>query len=150
MQIGIISDAHDNWPTLDRVCAYMVDEGVQTLIHCGDVCAPLTLGHLLDQYDGEVHLVLGNVDGDPLLMATRFTDRKTLHHYGAERAELTLRLRGAVWRFSTTPSWPVGWPLRVPAMLSFTATGLQPDLLSPNNIVRGVVKDLREQVRYFL
>ena len=90
MQIGIISDTHDNWPTLDRVCAYMVDEGIQTLIHCGDVCAPLTLGHLLDQYDGEVHLVLGNVDGDPFLMATRFTDRKNLHHYGAERAELTL------------------------------------------------------------
>ena len=90
MQIGIISDTHDNWPALDKVCAHFGDESVNILIHCGDVCAPLTLGHLLDQYDGEIHLVLGNVDGDPFLMATRFADRKNLHQYGAERAEIEL------------------------------------------------------------
>ncbi len=90
MHIGIISDTHDNWPILDRVCAYLGDQGIQTLIHCGDVCAPLTLGHLLDQYGGEVHLVLGNVDGDPFLMSTRFADRKNLHQHGAERAEIAL------------------------------------------------------------
>ena len=90
MQIGIISDTHDNWPVLDRVCVYLTDQNIETLIHCGDVCAPLTLGHLLDQYSGQVNLVLGNVDGDPFLMATRFGDRPNLQHYGAERAELTL------------------------------------------------------------
>ena len=90
MQIGIISDTHDNWPTLDRVCRFMADRGIGTLIHCGDVCAPLTLGHLLDQYEGEVHLAFGNVDGDPFLMAARFGDRPNLHLHGAERAELEL------------------------------------------------------------
>ena len=90
MQIGIISDTHDNWPTLDRVCRFMDDRGIGTLIHCGDVCAPLTLGHLLDQYEGQVHLAFGNVDGDPFLMAARFGDRPNLHLHGAERAELEL------------------------------------------------------------
>ena len=89
MQIGIISDTHDNWPTLDRVCAYLTDNQISTLIHCGDMCAPLTLGHLLQGYGGEVHTVLGNVDGDPFLMATRF-GRDNLHQHGAERAELEL------------------------------------------------------------
>jgi putative phosphoesterase len=89
MLIGIISDTHDNWPTLDRVCAYLADEGIETLIHCGDMCAPLTLGHLLDRFGGEIHTVLGNVDGDPFLMATRFA-RDNLHQHGAERAELEL------------------------------------------------------------
>jgi putative phosphoesterase len=89
MQIGIISDTHDNWPTLDRVCAYLTDNQISTLIHCGDMCAPLTLGRLLQGYGGEVHTVLGNVDGDPFLMATRF-GRDNLHQHGAERAELEL------------------------------------------------------------
>ena len=90
MQIAIISDTHDNWPTLDQVCAFLGDRGIGTLVHCGDVCAPLTLGHLLDSFTGEVHLVLGNVDGDPFLMATRFADRANLHLHGAEKAELEL------------------------------------------------------------
>lgn len=89
MLIGVISDTHDNWPTLDRVCAYLTEQGIDTLIHCGDLCAPLTLGHLLEQFSGEVHTVLGNVDGDPFLMATRF-GRDNLHLHGAERAELDL------------------------------------------------------------
>ena len=89
MQIGVISDTHDNWPALDRVCAYLTDKQISTLIHCGDMCAPLTLGHLLHNYDGEIHTVIGNVDGDPFLMATRF-GRDNLHQHGAERAELEL------------------------------------------------------------
>ena len=93
MPIGIVSDTHDNWPVLDRVCAYLSDRAIETLIHCGDVCAPLTLGHLLDQYEGDVHLVFGNVDGDHFLMATRFADRTNLHLHGAERAEIELGRR---------------------------------------------------------
>ncbi len=89
MQIGIISDTHDNWPTLDRVCVYLMDKQIGTLIHCGDMCAPLTLGHLLQNYSGEIHTVIGNVDGDPFLMATRFS-RDNLHQHGAEKAELEL------------------------------------------------------------
>ena len=89
MRIGIISDTHDNWPTLDRVCVYLKDQQIGTLIHCGDVCAPLTLGHLLEGYGGDIHTIIGNVDGDPCLMATRFA-RDNLHQHGAERAELVL------------------------------------------------------------
>ena len=89
MRIGIISDTHDNWPTLDRVCVYLKDQQIGTLIHCGDVCAPLTLGHLLEGYGGDIHTIIGNVDGDPFLMATRFA-RDNLHQHGAERAELEL------------------------------------------------------------
>ncbi len=90
MKIAIISDSHDHWPALDRVCQYLTDQDIAPLIHCGDVCAPLTLGHLSDQYNGQIHLVLGNVDGDPFLMATRFGDRPNLQLHGAERAELEL------------------------------------------------------------
>ena len=88
MQIGVISDTHDNLPTLDLVCGFMAGRGISTLVHCGDVCAPLTLGRLLDNFSGEVHLSLGN--GDPFLMATRFEDRENLHHHGSELAELEL------------------------------------------------------------
>ena len=89
MQIAVISDTHDNWPTLDRVCAYLTNQQIGTLIHCGDMCAPLTLGHLLQSYSGEIHTAIGNVDGDPFLMATRF-GRDNVHQHGAEKAELNL------------------------------------------------------------
>ena len=89
MQIGGISHTHDNWTTLDRVCAYLTENQIGTLIHCGDMCAPLTLGHLLQSYSGEIHTVIGNVDGDPFLMATRFS-RDNLHQHGGEKAELEL------------------------------------------------------------
>ena len=89
MQIGVISDTHDNWTSLDRICAYLTEAQIGTLIHCGDMCAPLTLGHLLQSYSGEIHTVIGNVDGDPFLMAPRFS-RDNLHQHGAEKAELDL------------------------------------------------------------
>ncbi len=89
MQIAVISDTHDNWTTLDRVCTYLTDKQIGTLIHCGDMCAPLTLGYMLQSYSGEIHTVIGNVDGDPFLMTTRFS-RDNLHQHGAEKAELDL------------------------------------------------------------
>ena len=89
MLVAVLSDTHDNWPTLDAWLADVTARGIEMLLHCGDMCAPLTLGHLLEGFGGEVHTVLGNVDGDPFLMATRF-DRDNLHLHGASLAQLEL------------------------------------------------------------
>ncbi|MCY4376648.1 MAG: metallophosphoesterase family protein [Spirochaetaceae bacterium] len=89
-RIAVVADTHDNWPALDALCRSMADAGCTHLLHCGDVCAPLTLLRLLDGFDGQVDLVAGNVDGDHYLMTTRTAGRANFRFHGAELAELTV------------------------------------------------------------
>lgn len=90
MKVAVISDTHDNWPNLDRACNALNGLGIRVLLHCGDVCAPLTLRRLAAAFQGRIHLVLGNVDGDPFLMVTRTTEFPHLHHHGAELGEIEI------------------------------------------------------------
>ncbi|AFZ72929.1 YfcE family phosphodiesterase [Natronobacterium gregoryi] len=61
MNIGIVSDTHDNVDATERAAAIFAEEGVEIVVHCGDFVAPL-----LPPYFGEfeLHGVLGNNDGD--------------------------------------------------------------------------------------
>lgn len=89
-RVAVVSDTHDNWPALDVLCRRLADAGCAHLLHCGDVCAPLTLMRLLDRFAGQVDLVAGNVDGDHYLMTTRTADRTGFRFHGAELAEITI------------------------------------------------------------
>ena len=89
-RIAVVSDTHDNWPALDALCRSMAAAGCTHLLHCGDVCAPLTLLRLLDGFDGQVDLVSGNVDGDHYLMTTRTAGRTNFRFHGAELAEIAV------------------------------------------------------------
>jgi hypothetical protein len=61
MRLGIISDTHDNVAAVERAVSRFEREGVDTLIHCGDVVAP----PVLPFFEGfELHGVLGNNDGE--------------------------------------------------------------------------------------
>lgn len=68
MKIAIISDSHDNLATLEKALTWLNKEEIKTVIHCGDVCAPGTLKEMSRLFPGEIHLVFGNVDGDPYSM----------------------------------------------------------------------------------
>ncbi|WP_306054337.1 metallophosphoesterase [Natronococcus wangiae] len=61
MNVGIISDSHDNVPAVERATEIFDEEGVEVVIHCGDFVAPPVLPY----FDGfELHGVLGNNDGE--------------------------------------------------------------------------------------
>jgi putative phosphoesterase len=61
MQLGVISDTHDNVAAVERAVAVFEREGIDTLVHCGDVIAP----PVLPFFEGfELHGVLGNNDGE--------------------------------------------------------------------------------------
>lgn len=68
MKIAIISDSHDNIPNIDKMLDFIKKQGVKTIIHCGDVCAPSVMKYLAEKFDGQIHLVFGNVDGDHDMM----------------------------------------------------------------------------------
>jgi len=79
MRIGIIADIHDNIWHLATVLEQLTD--CDTLLCLGDYCAPFTMTAIGEGFDGEVHAVWGNNDGDKLLL-TRMADRAgniTLH-----------------------------------------------------------------------
>ncbi len=66
MRIAICSDIHDNIWKLEAALPGM--NQANALIFCGDFCAPFTLTQLARGFDGPIHAVLGNNDGDQRLL----------------------------------------------------------------------------------
>jgi putative phosphoesterase len=82
MKIAIISDSHDHLENVERAVALASDHGAGILLHCGDICSPFVIDRLAP-FTGQVHVVFGNNDGDPLTIskiADRF-DNVTVHHH---------------------------------------------------------------------
>ncbi|MFC4540562.1 metallophosphoesterase [Halosolutus amylolyticus] len=69
MNIGIVSDTHDNVAAIERATEIFEAEGVEVVVHCGDFVAPLMV-----PYFGafELHGVLGNNDGDVANLQSAF------------------------------------------------------------------------------
>lgn len=63
MRIAVISDTHDHLSNLERAVAKINDSNVDALLHCGDLCSPFVIERLA-AFDGPVHIVFGNIDGD--------------------------------------------------------------------------------------
>ena len=68
MKIAIIADTHDNLATLEKALNWMKENKIKEIIHCGDVCSPGVLLELSKMFEGKIHLVFGNVDGDKYSM----------------------------------------------------------------------------------
>lgn len=89
MKILIISDSHDNVVNLEKVLAWAKENGVEAIIHAGDLSAPSILAKVLGpNFSGPIYLILGNV-GDAVLtkvVADKFSQVK---YYG-EQGEFEL------------------------------------------------------------
>ncbi|MFA6533906.1 MAG: YfcE family phosphodiesterase [Patescibacteria group bacterium] len=90
MLFAIISDSHDNVPNIDEMLTLVKAAGIENILHCGDVCASSVLKYLAENFDGQIHLVFGNVDGDHGHLQDKEADfPKKIKIYG-ETGELTL------------------------------------------------------------
>jgi putative phosphoesterase len=71
MRIAILSDIHDNvW----KLAAAL--DGLRScsaLICCGDLCSPFVVHQLARGFEGPIHLVFGNNDGDLFRIASNAT-----------------------------------------------------------------------------
>jgi putative phosphoesterase len=65
MKVAILSDVHDNIWRLETLLESLEAD---TLIFCGDFCAPFTLAQIAEGFPGPVHVVFGNNDGDQFLL----------------------------------------------------------------------------------
>ena len=66
MKVAILSDVHDNIWKLETLLESLEAD---TLIFCGDFCAPFTLAQIAEGFAGPVHVVFGNNDGDQFLLS---------------------------------------------------------------------------------
>ncbi len=82
MKIAIISDTHDNIPNLEKTLSWLKSQDISLIIHCGDLCAPSFLTKVLAvSFDGEIHLIYGNV-GDKELLKEKVKEFKNVKYYG--------------------------------------------------------------------
>ncbi len=68
MRVAIMSDSHDHIWNLRQALCLAARDGAQAVVHCGDLVAPFMLKEL-GLFQGEVHLVFGNNDGDRFMLA---------------------------------------------------------------------------------
>lgn len=91
MRIGIISDTHDNLRNLETALRELQDQGITTVLHCGDLSGPAIVD-ALSAFD--VWIARGNVDHHPEL------EQAVAESLGkgrlAERHELTLKGHSAL------------------------------------------------------
>ena len=76
MKIAVISDTHDHVTNLEKAIDAISDSGVETLLHCGDLCSPFVIERLA-RFAGPVHIVFGNNEGDRYtieLVSERYTN----------------------------------------------------------------------------
>ncbi|MBN2500272.1 MAG: metallophosphoesterase [Anaerolineales bacterium] len=87
MLVGILSDIHDNLENLDKALAVFKERGIKQIVFCGDFCSPIP-ARVLGEYDGKVHCVFGNGDGDrfAILRFAKNLDNNLVLH--GEHAEL--------------------------------------------------------------
>ncbi len=83
MKIGVLSDTHDNIPKIKAAVELFNAEDVQLVIHAGDIIAPFAAAAMSD-LKCRVVAVLGNNDGEQIILAKRFEDIGELHIYAAQ------------------------------------------------------------------
>ncbi len=65
MKVGIMADTHDNLDATEKAVDLFNEEGVEHVLHAGDLVSPFTASRLAD-LDAELHYVWGNNEGDLL------------------------------------------------------------------------------------
>jgi putative phosphoesterase len=87
MRIAVCSDIHDNIWKLEAALPGI--NQANALVFCGDFCAPFTLTQLARGFEGPVHAVFGNNDGDQWLLVRMAEEAGNITLHG-QFAELEL------------------------------------------------------------
>ena len=74
MRIGMMSDSHDNLHAIRRAVEYCNREGLNAVLHAGDLVAPFTAREML-KLTMPLHIVFGNNDGERLGLKSAYGDR---------------------------------------------------------------------------
>lgn len=96
MKFAIISDSHDNEPNILKALQYIQAQNIKTIIHCGDVCNPESLGLFINNFSGDFYVCFGNGDYQQDEFYELESAYKNLHVVG-EVGNLTLNNLKIAW-----------------------------------------------------
>jgi len=68
MLLGVMSDSHDNIPNVRKAVEKLIGEGVDMIIHLGDIISPFTLREICNK-GIRVEAVFGNNCGEKMLLS---------------------------------------------------------------------------------
>jgi putative phosphoesterase len=83
MKIGVISDSHDRIDHLHLAIKLFQKNNIDTMIHCGDYCAPFMIRELAS-FKGDIHIVFGNINDRHLTTKICIEEHVYLHGDFAE------------------------------------------------------------------
>ncbi len=66
MLVGVVSDSHDNIVNVRKAGRVLREEGVDIVLHLGDIIAPFTLLELANSIDRPIKAIYGNNCGEKL------------------------------------------------------------------------------------
>ena len=78
MKIMVISDSHDNLENLRKAIKTANNKNVDLIIHCGDLISPFMIKEF-SKFNGKVHFVWGNNDGDKAGIIKNKPDNVKIH-----------------------------------------------------------------------
>jgi len=81
MKIAVLSDLHDNYNNWRLINEQLKEKGVKTLLFCGDLAAPSMLKKMIDEFNGHIHIIYGNV-ADRELEKKLAEESDKVTHYG--------------------------------------------------------------------
>ena len=82
MKIALLSDLHDQvgiWKKIHPILSY---EKIEEMIFCGDMCSGAVMAQVAKDFGKKIHLVFGNIDGDPFIMMQKARELPYLVIYG--------------------------------------------------------------------
>ncbi|OGZ85414.1 MAG: hypothetical protein A2599_02225 [Candidatus Staskawiczbacteria bacterium RIFOXYD1_FULL_39_28] len=62
MKLAIISDTHDNLKNFEKAINWFNKEGIELVLHCGDISSQETIDFANKLFKGEIKYVKGNAD----------------------------------------------------------------------------------------
>lgn len=84
MKIAILSDTHDNTPAIVWIIEYLNEKKIKVALHAGDMINPGVVRRFAEHYDGHLHFVFGNNDGEHTLIERRANAAQNLTCHGNE------------------------------------------------------------------
>ena len=78
MTVGIIADSHENMPAIARAVELFNREGVEVVLHAGDIISPITAKEF-ERLEARMIAVFGNNDGEKFFLREKFSPFGEIH-----------------------------------------------------------------------
>jgi len=62
MKFAIVSDTHDNMANFNKVIDFLNKEGIDIMLHCGDISNKKTIDEAEERFNGHISFIRGNAD----------------------------------------------------------------------------------------